>query len=184
MMQLKIDPSKNQTIKNLLHETFPSLKCFNNKKLCVMNPNIVAYFHALIINCITIPFKATINSLAHQHEDAMVEVYSKMKPDSFTSQLQTVLTACYKDIMGMGVQGASGCPKAKVVKLKFKDQVDTNAATAADAAAATPATLPVGGVGAEAASCWEDPPPPSGGASKAGAARGGGRRAAGNSGKP
>ena len=40
---------------------------------------------------------------------AMVDVYSKMKPDSFKSQLQTVLTAYYEDING--VQGASGCPK-------------------------------------------------------------------------
>jgi hypothetical protein len=38
MMQLKIDPSKNQTIHNLLHETCPLLKCFDNKKLLVINP--------------------------------------------------------------------------------------------------------------------------------------------------
>ena len=43
------------------------------------------------------------------HKGAMVNVYSKMKPDSFKSQLQTVLTAYYEDING--VQGASGCPK-------------------------------------------------------------------------
>jgi hypothetical protein len=30
MMQLKIDPSKNQTITNLVLETFPAIKCFNN----------------------------------------------------------------------------------------------------------------------------------------------------------
>jgi hypothetical protein len=30
MLQFKIDPSRNQTINNLLHETFPSLKCFDN----------------------------------------------------------------------------------------------------------------------------------------------------------
>ncbi len=34
-------------------------------------------------------------------------------PDSFKSQLQIVLTA---------VQGASVCPKTKVVKRKFEDQ--------------------------------------------------------------
>ena len=43
------------------------------------------------------------------HKGAMVNVYSKLKPDSFKSQLQTVLTAYYEDING--VQGASGCPK-------------------------------------------------------------------------
>ena len=39
----------------------------------------------------------------------MVDVYSKMKPDSFKLQLQTVMTAYYEDING--VQSASGCPK-------------------------------------------------------------------------
>ena len=43
------------------------------------------------------------------HKGAMVDVYSKMKPDSFKSQLQTVLTAYYEDINE--VQSASGCPK-------------------------------------------------------------------------
>jgi hypothetical protein len=183
MMQLKIDPSKNQTINNLVHETFPTLKCFDNEKLRVMNPKLVAYVHALIIDCITIPFEATINSRAHQHEGAMMEVYSKMKPDSFTSQLQTALTAYHEDIMGL--QGASGCSKVKVIKRKFEDQVATDAADAdADAAdaAANPANQLDGGAGAEAAEAGgEDPTPPSGGAVKApaGAARGGGRRAGG-----
>ena len=84
-----------------------------------------------------------------------------MKPDSFTLQLQTVLTAYYEDIEG--VQGASGCPKSKVVKRKFEDQEDTGlaqdaAATTADATAtpadaaatpATPATPPDGGTASE-----------------------------------
>jgi hypothetical protein len=39
-----------------------------------------------------------MNAQALKHEGTMVEVYSKMKPDTFTSQLQTVLTAYYKDI--------------------------------------------------------------------------------------
>ena len=46
-------------------------------------------------------------------------VYTKMKPDSFKSQLQAVLTAYYEDIEG--VQGASGCPKTKIVKRQFED---------------------------------------------------------------
>jgi hypothetical protein len=92
LMQLKIDPSKKQIINKLLHETFPSLKCFDNEKLCVINPKTVANVHALIINGITIPFEGSINSRAHEHEGAMVEVYTKMKPDSFRSQLQTAFT--------------------------------------------------------------------------------------------
>jgi hypothetical protein len=115
-----------------LHETFPSLKCFDNEKLRVINPRTVTYIHALIINSISIVFEA---------EGAMVDVYSKMKPDSFTSQLQTVLTAYYEDIMGFQaqLQGASGCPKSKVVKRKFEDQED---AGLAPDAAVTPATPP------------------------------------------
>ena len=84
MMLLKIDPSKTQTITNLLHETFPAIKCLDNEQLPIMNPKTVAYIHALIIDCISITFEASINSRAHEHEGAMVAVYSKMKPDSFT----------------------------------------------------------------------------------------------------
>jgi hypothetical protein len=111
MLQFKIDPSRNQTINNLLHETFPSLKCFDHETLRVINPRTVAYIHALIIDSIAIVFEASINSLAHEHEGAMVDVYSKMNPDSFTSQLQAALTAYYEDIKG--VQGASGCPSPR-----------------------------------------------------------------------
>ncbi len=75
-----------------------------------------------------------------------------MKPDSFKSQLQAVLTAYYEDIKG--VQGASCYPKTKIVKRRFKDQEDAGttpkdeagiedaggaaAAPAAGAAAAAP----------------------------------------------
>ena len=69
----------------------------------------------------SILFKPSINSRAHEHEDAMAAVYSEfeseMIPDLFTSHLQAVLTAFNEDIMG--VQGASGCAKAKVMKRKF-----------------------------------------------------------------
>jgi hypothetical protein len=139
MLQFKIDPSRNQTINNLLHETFPSLKCFDNETLRVINTRTVAYIHALIIDSISIVFKASMNSRAHEHEGAMVDVYSKMNPDSFTSQLQTTLTAYYEDIKG--VQGASGCPKPKVVKRKFEDQEDAGfAQKAAPAAPPAPPT--------------------------------------------
>ena len=63
----------------------------------------------------------------------MVDVYTKMKPDSFKLQLQAVLTAFYEDIKG--VQGASGCPKIKVIKRRFADQEeaeDDDGAAAAD----------------------------------------------------
>ncbi len=55
-----------------------------------------------------------------------------------------------------GIQGASGCPKTKVVERKLEDQEDTrttpdrdkDAATDAAADAATPATLQHGGAAA------------------------------------
>jgi hypothetical protein len=144
MMQLKIDSSKNQTINNLLHETFPSIKCFDNEKLRVINPKTVAYIHALrvIIDSILLVFADSINPRAHAHEGAMVDVYSKMKPDAL-SQLQTVLTAYYEDIKGF--VGASGCTKSKVIKRKFEDsdqegtEPTAAADTEADAAAAAAA---------------------------------------------
>jgi hypothetical protein len=144
MMQLKIDPSKNQTIYNFLHETFPSIKCLDNEKLRVINPKTGAYIHALIIDSILIVFSDSINSRAHEHEGAMVDVYSKMKPDAFTSQLQTVLTAYYEDIKW--VVGASGCTKSKVIKRKFEDQEGTEptaeAAADPEADAAADAAIP------------------------------------------
>ena len=82
-----------------------------------------------------------------------------MKPDSFKLQLQAVLTAFYEDIKG--VQGASGCPKIKVIKRRFADQdevEDVDGAAAAysskepDAvAAAAPAAAAVAAAAAPAA---------------------------------
>jgi hypothetical protein len=66
----------------------------------------------------------------------MVDAYTKMKPDSFKSQLQAVLTTYYEDIKG--VQGASGCSKTKVVKRRFEDQEDDAGNEDADAAADPP----------------------------------------------
>ena len=72
----------------------------------------------------------------------MVDSYTKMKPDSFKSQLQAVLTTYYEDIKG--ILGASGCSKTKIVKRKFEDQADNAgnedaAADHADVAAPPPA---------------------------------------------
>jgi hypothetical protein len=78
--------------------------------------------NAAIIDSISNPFEDSINAQAFQQESAMVGVYTKMKPDSFKSQLQAVLTAFYEDIKG--VQGASCCPKTKMVKRQFEDQED------------------------------------------------------------
>ena len=113
----------------------------------------------LIIDSILIPFENSINAQALQHESAMVDVYTKMKPDSFKLQLQAVLTAFYEDIKG--VQGASGCPKIKVIKRRFADQdevEDVDGAAAAysskepDAvAAAAPAAAAVAAAAAPAA---------------------------------
>ncbi len=105
-------------------------------------------------------FANIINSRALDHEGAMVDVYSKMKPDSLGSQLQTILTAYYEDIKG--VVSPSSCTKPKVVKHKFEDQDNAEAAAAdadanaTDANAATPATQLDGG--AEAAPGGEGPP--------------------------
>jgi hypothetical protein len=52
----------------------------------------------------------------------MVDVYTKMKPDSFKSQLQAVLTTYYEDIKG--VQGGSCCHKTRIVKRQFENQED------------------------------------------------------------
>ena len=68
-------------------------------------------------------------------------VYSKMKPDSFLSQFQAVLTTYYEDIKE--VQGAICCTKAKCVKRRFQDVNEAGddaaaaAAPAADASAAS-----------------------------------------------
>ena len=67
----------------------------------------------------------------------MVDVYSKMKPDVFRLQLQTVLTTYYEDIKG--AVSASGCTKPKVVERKFEDQDDAADAADADADAAAAA---------------------------------------------
>ena len=113
-MQLKIDPSKNQTITNLLLETFPAIQCCDNKALPFISPKTIAYIHALIIDSISILFKDSINARALDVESAMVDAHTKMKPDSFKSQLQATLTTYYEDIKG--VLGARGCPKTKIVK--------------------------------------------------------------------
>ena len=94
-----------------------------------------------------------------------------MKPDSFKSQLQAVLTAFHENIKG--VQGASVCPKTKIVKRRFEDQEDAGitpkddasikdaggaaAAPAAVAAAAAPAaasSMPASSFGVVPASSW------------------------------
>ena len=62
----------------------------------------------------------------------MVDAYTKMKPDSFKSQLQAVLTTYYDDIKG--VQGGSGCHKTRIVKRRFEDQEDDAGNEGADAA--------------------------------------------------
>ncbi len=86
-----------------------------------------------------------MNAQALKHKGAMVEVYSKMKPDTFKLQLQTVLTAYYEDIKL--VVSASSCTKSKVVAANDND---------GNADAANPATQQDGG--AAAASCREEPP--------------------------
>ena len=111
MVNLRIDISRNQTIASVMNETFLEIKCFACEKLPVINPKLVAYIHALIIDRVLLPLDDNINAQALQHEASMLAVYSAMKPDSFWSQFQAVLTNYYEDIKE--VQGASGCTKAK-----------------------------------------------------------------------
>jgi hypothetical protein len=152
MMLLKIEPSKNQTIASIMKETFPAIKCFNNEKLHLINHHTVAYIHALVIDSISILFEETINARALDHERAMLDVYSSMTPDAFKSQLQAALTTYYVDIMG--VHGASGCPKPKIIKRRFEDQLEDDAGTTPDedaggeAAAAQIAAAAAGGAAA------------------------------------
>ncbi len=107
-----------------------------------MNPRLVAYIHALIIDSISIPFDDSFNARALQHEDTMLGVYSKMKTDSFNlkSQLKAVLTTFYEDIKG--VKTASGCTKSKTVKHRFQDADD--ARTTPDSETWIVVTAPVG----------------------------------------
>ena len=67
MMQLQVEPAKNQSIASVMHETFPTIKCFDNEKLHLLNPLIIAYIHALIIDSISILFKESINARALAH---------------------------------------------------------------------------------------------------------------------
>ncbi len=85
-------------------EIFLGIKCFAYEKLHLLNPRLVAYIHAPIINSISLPFDETIHALALQYEDTMLGVYSGMKTYSFKSQLQAVLTTFYEDIKGHQVR--------------------------------------------------------------------------------
>ena len=88
-----------------------------------------------------------------------------MKPDSFKSQLQTVLTAYYDDING--VQGASGCPKTSTrlssassrTKRRPEQRLTRTPPRDAAANAAAP-TIPPHGSAASAAGRVEPPAAP------------------------
>ncbi len=88
---------------------------------------ILSHLNALIINSISIPFQDSVNAQALDYKSAMVNAYTKMKPDSFNLQLQAVLTTYYKDIKG--VQGASSCHMTRIIKRQFKDQEATREQT-------------------------------------------------------
>ena len=108
--------------------------------------------------CVSLPLDENINAQALQHEASMWGVYSKMKPDSFRSQFQAVLTTYYEDIKE--VQGAICCTKAKCVKRRFQDvneAGDDAAAAAAPAADASAASAPAAEAAAEAAEAAATP---------------------------
>ena len=77
MTLLKIDPSKTQTIIKLMNDTFPAIDCFDSEKLPIVTPETVSYIHALVIDCILIAFDDSINARALEHENAMVDIYTK-----------------------------------------------------------------------------------------------------------
>ena len=150
------------TIANIVREHFPAIKCFDNEKLHLLNP--IAYIHALMIDSISMLFEESINARALEHEKAMLDDYSSMKPDAFMSQLQAVLTTYFEDIKR--VHGASGCPKPKIVKRRYADPDDAGStpdedavndaaapldAAAAPAEGAAAAAAPAGGEAAAAA---------------------------------
>jgi hypothetical protein len=120
----------------------------------------------------------------------MVNVYSKMKPDSFTLPLQTILTSLFEDIKG--VVSARGCTKSKTPRWSGAssriglapdaDAADAAAAAAAaDAHAASPATSQEGGAAAAPGGDGPASAPSPGGRSGGGRGRavGGGKQAAG-----
>ena len=106
--------------------------------------------------------------------------YSKMKPDSFLSQFQAVLTTYYEDIKE--VQGTICCTKAKSVKCRFQDVDEAGddaaaaAASAADASAASaPAAEAAATPDADPALTQEEAPPAAPARSPAGKPAGKGR---------
>ena len=135
-----------------MREHFPAIKCFDNEKLHLLNP--IAYIHAPMIDSISMLFEESINARALEHEKAMLDDYSSMKPDAFMSQLQAVLTTYFEDIKR--VHGASGCPKPKIVKRRYADPDDAGSTPDEDAVndAAAPldaAAAPAEGAAAAAA---------------------------------
>jgi hypothetical protein len=86
------------------------------------------------MNSFSIPIEDSINAQALEHENAMVDVYTKMKPDYFKLQslLQAVLTTYYEDVKG--VQDCSCCHKTRIIKRQFEDQEDDACNEGADAA--------------------------------------------------
>ena len=52
-----------------------------------------------------------MNTLALEHEGAMVEVYSKMKPDAFPSQLQNILKPITRISRGLWAPAVATSPR-------------------------------------------------------------------------
>ena len=98
----------------------------------------------LLVGRYFVDWKMCFTSIGRKHQCTStsarginVEGLTKMKPDSFLSQFQAVLTTYYEDIKE--VQGASGCTKAKSVKRRFQDVDEAGDAAAAAAAPAADA---------------------------------------------
>jgi hypothetical protein len=169
MANLQIIPSKNMTITNLMAQTFPRIKCFDNAETPFISPSTVAYIHALSIDCLALQNEDSINARALQHEAAMLGAYYKMTSEKLKKQLQAVLTTYYEDIRS--IQGARGCPKPKFVTRSFvgtEEQDDTlnhnnspadAAATPTDTEDASGAAGGAAALGAGGSQEPEEPPP-------------------------
>jgi hypothetical protein len=66
MTNRQIIQGKNMTIANLLAQTFPRIKCFDNAETPFISPSTVAYIHAISIACISLQNEDSINARALQ----------------------------------------------------------------------------------------------------------------------
>ena len=119
-----------------------------------------------------------MNTLALEHEGAMVEVYSKMKPDAFPSQLQNILKPITRISRGLWAPAVATSPRWSSASSRTKMIQDLRQTP-------TPPTLPPpqppapptppphpAGRGRRAAPGGDEPPPAPSPAAKGGGGKG------------